>query len=153
MLNFLNWLSTWNSYVVHVSLNQERYSFHFIDLLLILLFTSPPPTIHRYYNCLPCYWDILSRIRMRMLYNSILEGLYKLSNYYDVIFWYVESRRQDPWLVIGIVLFPLLFHLFCSLYLIGFLKLMKGCIDITRMARVCPLYNKHFVVFDRNNHW
>ena len=63
---------------------------------------------------------------MRMLYNSILEGLCKVSNYYDVIFWYDESRRQDPWLVIGIVLFPLLFHLFCSLYLIGFLKLMEG---------------------------
>ena len=60
-----------------------------------------------------------------MLYNSILESLCKVSYYYDNIFWYDESRLQDPWLLIGIVLFPLLFHLFCSLYLIGFLKLME----------------------------
>ena len=31
---------------------------------------------------------------MRMLYNSILECLCKVSNYYDDIFWYVESMWQ-----------------------------------------------------------
>ena len=48
------------------------------------------------------------------------ESLCKVSYYYDNIFWYDESRQQDPWLLIGIVLFPLLFHVFCSLYLTSF---------------------------------
>ena len=47
-----------------------------------------------WYNGLPCYRAILSMIRMRMLYNSILECMCKVSNYYDDIFWYVESRWQ-----------------------------------------------------------